>query len=138
MNTICLVVGLLIAPLDDTVILRWTHSIEKIVWEEEYRCAGGLLHLEEARVRGSGAGMEPPPGAVLQDGAWRYRPELPPLPHILLRHSPHVPPYILCSAGECKAVSEWLPGLPEHAVIELTPCDSLPDAGLVAVPSTRK
>ncbi|MDP1652722.1 MAG: DUF1850 domain-containing protein [Rhodocyclaceae bacterium] len=125
MNGICLIAGLLIAPLDDAVTLRWTHSIEKIVWEEDYRREANALRLVEARVRGTGAGMEPPAGAVLKDGAWHYTPPLPPLPRILLRHSPHVPPYVVCGAnGEwrCQMVDAWLPGLPDDAVLELSPC----------------
>jgi hypothetical protein len=52
----------------------WTHSIEKIRWEEDWRIEDGALHLVEARIRGSGAGMEPPAGAVLKNGVWHYRP----------------------------------------------------------------
>jgi hypothetical protein len=127
MKGICLVFGLLVASLDDAVTLRWTHSIEHLAWEEDYRLEGDALRLDEARVRGTGAGMEPPAGAVLRDGAWHYRPELPPLPQVSLRHSPHVPPYILCSRGDCRSIATWLPGLPDDAVIELTPCSRLTD-----------
>ena len=122
MNGICLIAGLLIAPLGDAVTLRWTHSIEKILWEEDYRLEANALRIVEARVRGTGAGMEPPAGAVLRDGAWHYTPLLPPLPRLLLRHSPYVPPYILCATGDCKPVTAWLPSLPEEAVLELSPC----------------
>lgn len=122
MNALCLIAGLLVAPLGDAVTLRWTHSIEKIVWEEDYRLAAGALRLVAARVRGTGAGMEPPAEARYADGAWHYTPRLPPQAKIELRHSPHVPPYILCDARRCQTVVEWLPGLPENAVIELAPC----------------
>lgn len=61
--------------------LAWTHSIEKIRWEEDYRMVGTHLQLVEARIRGSGAGMEPPDGAVLKNGVWHYQPTLPLLPH---------------------------------------------------------
>ena len=53
--------------------LRWTHSIERIEWSEDYEVVGGWLHLSRAHVRGSGAGMDPPEGAWLQDGVWSYR-----------------------------------------------------------------
>jgi hypothetical protein len=122
MNGICLVAGLLIAQFGDDITLRWTHSVQKIVWEEDYRREGNALRLIEARVRGTGAGMEPPPDAVLQDGVWHYVPKLSPLPGMALTHSPHVPPYVLCSSGLCRSVDDWLPGLPDHAIMSLLPC----------------
>jgi hypothetical protein len=122
LNALCLIAGLLVAPLGEAITLRWTHSIEKIVWEEDYRLEAGALRLVEARVRGTGAGMEPPAGARFENGAWRYTPGLPPLPRVELRHSPHVPPYSLCAAGRCRTVEAWLPGLPADTVVELAPC----------------
>jgi hypothetical protein len=122
LNGICLIAGLLVAPLGDAVTLRWTHSIEKILWEEDYRREGDVLRLVEARVRGTGAGMEPPTGAVLRDGVWRYVPDLPSLPGVILRHSPHVPPYVACGDAGCRSVPDWLPGLPADALLELRPC----------------
>jgi len=122
MTGICLVAGLLIAQFGDDITLRWTHSIQKTVWEEDYQRAGNVLRLVAARVRGTGAGMEPPPEAVLRDGAWHYVPKLPPLPEVMLTHSPHVPAYVICNAGTCKAVDAWLPGLPEHGIMTLRPC----------------
>lgn len=126
MNGICLIAGLLVAPFGDDVTLRWMHSIQKTVWEEDYHREQEGLLLIAARVRGTGAGMEPPPDAVLRDGAWHYRPDLPALPRVLLRHSPHVPPYELCSENRCRPVTAWLPGLPADAVIELAPCRPAP------------
>ena len=40
--------------------LAWQHTVEKVLWEEDYRLSERGLLLEEARVRGSGAGMEIP------------------------------------------------------------------------------
>lgn len=56
--------------------LAWTHSVEKTEWRERWRVQAGALALDEARVRGSGAGMDPPEGSVLQDGWWVYRADL--------------------------------------------------------------
>lgn len=122
MNGICLVAGLLIAQFGDDITLRWTHSVQKTVWEEDYRREGNALRVVEARVRGSGAGMEPPPDAVLRGGAWHYTPRLPLLPEVMLTHSPHVPAYVVCSAGACRAADAWLPGLPDSGVMTLRPC----------------
>ena len=121
-GAICLAAGLLAVPLGEAITLRWTHSIEKIAWEEDYRLQAGALHLTEARIRGSGAGMEPPPGARLADGVWHYRPELPALPKVSLRHSPHAPSYTVCARGRCQPVGQWLPALPAEAILELRPC----------------
>ena len=56
--------------------LAWTHSIEKIRWEEDWRVTPDGLEIVEARIRGTGAGMEPPEGAELRDGIWHYRPAI--------------------------------------------------------------
>lgn len=122
MNVICLVAGLLVAPLGEAVTLQWTHSIQKTLWEEDYRLQGDALKLTSARIQGTGAGMEPPPDAVLRDGAWHYTPALPPLPGVQLRHSPHVAPYVVCVAGDCRPLPAWLPALPEDTVVGLQPC----------------
>lgn len=86
--------------------LAWTHSIEKIRWEEDYRVLptadGARLQLTEARIRGSGAGMEPPADAVLTaDGVWHYRPPLAPLERLHLARSDYVADYQLCWDGQC-------------------------------------
>ena len=54
--------------------LHWTHSVEKVEWAENWRGEGTPLRLVRARVRGSGAGMEPGDGAVLRGGWWEWAP----------------------------------------------------------------
>lgn len=122
MIEICLAAGLLITPLGEAITLRWTHSIEKSVWEEDYRLQGNTLIVDSARVTSTGAGMEPPEGSILKNGAWHYTPKIPPLPSLQLRHSTYVAPYIICTKARCKTVPEWLPGLPEEAILSLEPC----------------
>ncbi|RLJ67869.1 DUF1850 domain-containing protein [Sulfurisoma sediminicola] len=120
---LCLVAGAIAATLAvDAFTLAWTHSIEKIRWEEDWRVAGRALVLQQARVRGTGAGMEPPPDAVFENGAWRYRPRLPPQETIRLTHSPHTAGYELCVAGRCGPLAERLPGIDNTAVIEIRNC----------------
>ncbi len=107
---ICLSAGALHAFIATAQFaLAWTHSIEKILWEEDYRAVNGRLELIEARVRGSGAGMEPPAGAVLRDGAWHYRPALPPQPALQLARSTYVRDYDLCVEGTCRPLADWIP-----------------------------
>ena len=57
--------------------LAWTHSIEKVEWQEDWRITPAGLELVEARVKGSGAGMEPPPEARLINGWFRWKPAAP-------------------------------------------------------------
>ena len=83
--------------------LRRQHSIEKIVWEEDYVVAGG------ARIRGSGAGMEPPPDAVLQAGVWHYRVADPWRRALVLARSEFVRDYELCVHENCQPLSHWIP-----------------------------
>ena len=60
--------GLVKALSIATFTLAWTHSIEKTDWQEDWRVTPEGLVLTQARVKGSGAGMEPPPGARLING----------------------------------------------------------------------
>lgn len=122
MSGLCLIAGLLVASLGDAITLRWTHSIEKIVWEEDWRATPDGQVLAQARIRGSGAGMEIPEGATWRDGAWHYQPVLPPQAEVFLRHSPHVTPYEICVKDRCAPIGEWLPGLPADSLIQLRPC----------------
>ena len=104
--------------------LAWTHSIEKVRWEEDYRIAGDRLLLTEARIRGSGAGMEPPAGAVLKDGAWRYTPPLAPLKRLRLTRSDFVADYQFCHDGACQPLRD-LVGPPELApLVEVFACSA--------------
>lgn len=48
--------------------LSWVHSVEKTEWRENWRVQAQGLVLVEARVRGSGAGMEPGDTARWRDG----------------------------------------------------------------------
>ena len=119
-GAICLAAGLLAVPLGEAITLRWTHSIEKIAWEEDYRLQAGALHLTEARIRGSGAGMEPPPGAVLRGGWYEFAPASRELAELPLRRSPYAADYELCADGGCRPLSALLPS--DGGVTRLTAC----------------
>ncbi len=107
--------------------LAWTHSIEKVRWEEDYEIgigpgAGAVPELlaVAARVRGSGAGMEPPPDAVLRDGWYEYRPRQRRHPELHLARSDYVPDYEFCTASGCQPLSALLPS--DGGVTRLAPC----------------
>jgi hypothetical protein len=120
---LCLAAGAVGAMLAiDAFTLTWIHSIEKIRWEEDWRIESGALVVTEARIRGTGAGMEPPADAVLRNGIWHYRPHLPPQPVLRLSHSPHAGGYTLCTATLCAPLADSLPGMDGHAIIEIKPC----------------
>jgi len=88
--------------------LAWTHSTEKVEWQEDWRLAGGGLELVEARVKGSGAGMEPPPEARLSGGWFRWKPAAPAMGEVTLGNSGAAGEWRLCANGKCKTLSEIL------------------------------
>jgi hypothetical protein len=123
MAALCLAAGALSASLAGTSFtLAWTHSIENVRWEEDWRLSAGGLDVYAARVRGSGAGMDVPAGAVLRAGVWHYTPNLPVQARLRLTHSPFAAGYELCAAGGCQPLADLLPGLDNTAVIEVFPC----------------
>lgn len=123
MSGLCLAAGVIIATLPlSAFTLAWTHSIEKIRWEEDYHVVDSRLILAEARIKGTGAGMEPPADATFKNGVWHYQPNLPPLERLRLTHSPYAAGYEICSTGGCKPLTAILPGLPEFALVEVRAC----------------
>ncbi|MGY3471101.1 hypothetical protein ACVW0I_007972 [Bradyrhizobium sp. LM6.11] len=67
--------------------LVWTHSIAKVDWQEDWRVTPAGLELVQARVKGTGPGMEPPPEARLVDGWFQWRPARAPMPEVVLGNS---------------------------------------------------
>jgi len=88
--------------------LVWTHSIEKVDWQEDWRVTPQGLELLHARVKGSGAGMEPPPDARLVGGWFVWDLHRPPLPEVVLGNSGAAGEWRLCEGGACRTLSEIL------------------------------
>jgi hypothetical protein len=88
--------------------LAWTHSVERIEWQEDWRVTPQGLELTEARVKGSGAGMEPPPEARLAGGWFRWQPKRAAMPEVALGNSGVAGEWRLCSEGRCRTLSEIL------------------------------
>jgi hypothetical protein len=86
--------------------LAWTHSIEKVEWQEDWRVTQGALELVQARVKSFGAGMEPPPDARLVDGWFQWQPKRAPMPEVALGNSGAAGEWRLCSDGQCRTLSE--------------------------------
>ena len=107
---LCLAAGALQVRIPAThFTLRWQHSIEKIEWDEDYVIAGRWLMLSGARIRGSGAGMDPPPDAQLQNGVWHYTLADPWRRELVLARSDFVRDYDLCVDGRCHPMGHWIP-----------------------------
>jgi hypothetical protein len=124
-NGICLLVaGALRATLPGSdFTLAWDHSVEKVEWRERYVVASGALRLVEARVAGSGAGMEAPPGATFADGAWTWAPDRPALPELRLTYSRFTGDYRLCGATRCATLGELAAPLTDGDVVTVRACD---------------
>lgn len=93
--------GFLALTSADHFTLAWTHSVEKVEWREDWRVDGGRLVLWRASVQGSGAGMEPPPEAVLKDGRWTWFPQKA-FAEVALARSDFAGDWRLCVDGECR------------------------------------
>lgn len=102
--------------------LSWTHSVQKSEWRETWEVTPAGLHLTQARVKGSGAGMEPPEGSRLVDGWWVYAPALPAQKSVTLAASGMTGSgWRLCAAGQCMEL-----GAAAGAPVQLSVC---PDQG---------
>lgn len=98
--------------------LSWTHSVERTRWEEDWRITPAGLEIVEARVKGSGAGMEPPPDAVFKDGWWVYAPKITARPEIMLAASGATGSgWTVCAAGKCMEL-----GAAAGGPVRLEPC----------------
>lgn len=118
---ICLVAGKVVAPLmAGAMTLAWTHSVEKIAWEEDWRATPAGLELMEARVKGSGAGMEPPPNARLVNGSWIWKPNLPLQAEVVMRRSGATADWRICIKGKCQPMEVYVP--PRADPIVMKPC----------------
>ncbi len=118
MSGACLMLGaglLMLNSADFT--LEWRHSVEKTRWRESWQVSATGLHLREAAVEGSGAGMEPGEGAQLRGGWWVWTPDLPPQPALHLATSGATGGgWHLCSGAICHDIAET------GAPIVLRPC----------------
>ena len=75
--SVCALAGaLVVACVQSTQFsLSWTHSVERIEWQEDWRVDSGMLIQTQARVKGSGAGMDPAPDAKLINGWYVWAPQ---------------------------------------------------------------
>lgn len=122
--SLCLLSGGALKALQVTAFtLVWTHSVEKVDWQEDWRVGDAGLQLVEARVKGSGAGMEPPPEARLSDGWWRWSPQRT-VTDVVLGNSGAAGEWRICAAGggTCQPLS-MIFGWPLTGTITMTRCE---------------
>lgn len=104
-----------------TFTLGWTHSVEQTPWEERWRVTGERLVLDEARIKGSGAGMEPPPEAQFVEGWYVWRPAGAARSEIVLRRGVGVGDWRLCTGEDgCRAIGAILGA--DADPVRLYPC----------------
>lgn len=98
--------------------LSWTHSVEQTEWREAWALTPEGLVLTEARVKGSGAGMDPGEGAREIDGWWVWQPKAPPVPELVLASSGATSTgWQLCHAQGCVEL-----GQAAGAPVVIEPC----------------
>ena len=126
MSATCLAVGaatLMLAAPDFT--LSWHHSVERTGWRESWSVTQAGLHLAKSAVRGSGAGMEPGPDAVLSEGWWVSRPDLTVEKLVLAASGATGGGWLLCAGEECRVI-----GAAAGEPVVLAPCaNGLPAGG---------
>lgn len=102
--------------------LAWTHSVQKTEWQEDWRiAANGRLFIAEARVQGTGAGMEPPSGSRFDGEYWRWVPKLPPMREVTLRRSGATADWRLCIDGTCRPIGDVVPKDADPVVLSACP-----------------
>jgi hypothetical protein len=88
-------------------------------WEENWRVTPAGLEIVEALVKGSGAGIDPPEGAVLKDGWWTYAPRVGARRRVSLAASGATGSgWTLCADQSCREL-----GSEPGEAVELSACD---------------
>jgi hypothetical protein len=99
--------GMVVAIQASSFTLSWTHTVEKTEWHEEWDVEGDSLVLSRALVKGSGAGIDPPPNARLEDGFYVWQPNLSQR-EVIVRRDRRAGDWQLCAAGRCAMLGEWV------------------------------
>ncbi|MEI4486181.1 DUF1850 domain-containing protein [Frigidibacter sp. MR17.14] len=130
--TLCLAAGAKVLALAvPSFTLSWTHSVERVTWWERWEVRPEGLRPTDARVEGTGAGMEIPDNAVRDGAAWVYHPRLPLQPEVLLAASGKTPSgWTFCTEDGCRVL-----GATAGAPIRLWTAESCPDAAPLGSPA---
>jgi hypothetical protein len=121
-SVICLAAGTVAATMAaQAFTLTWVHSVEHTAIEEDYRATGGKLLLTTARIKGSGAGFDPPPGSRLENGWWRYEPHMS-LDGLTLARADAPGDWRICLENLCRSVDSYLAGAARDAPVRISAC----------------
>jgi hypothetical protein len=121
--SLCFIAGHVVKAVQVTTFtLVWTHSVEKTDWQEDWVVSRDGLTLIEARIKGSGAGIDPPADARLVDGWWRWRPAPVVRRDVVLGHSGAVGDWRICIGGRCQPFPDILGPSAIGEAIEMSVC----------------
>lgn len=101
--------------------LAWTHSVQHTRWEEDWRLTPSGLVSQQARVEGSGAGMDPGANARFDGHWWRWQPDASPRPELVLRRAGVTEDWSLCFAGACRTIGTLLPNDADPVTLKACP-----------------
>jgi len=122
--SLCLAAGGALKAIAASVFtLAWSHSVEKVRWEETWETVPTGLRLIEARIKGSGAGMEPAPHARLQQGWWIWEGNGQIFPRLTLGHSGQAGQWHLCIEGNCRPLHELIATAKQVGPVTISSCD---------------
>ncbi len=121
--SLCLAAGGTLKAIAAAVFtLAWTHSVEKVRWEETWETVPGGVRLIEARIKGSGAGMEPAPHARLRQGWWTWEGNGEVFPRLSLGHSGQAGHWHLCVEGKCRPLHDLIATANEVEPVTISKC----------------
>jgi hypothetical protein len=121
--SVCFVVGAIVKTLQVSAFtLVWTHSVQKTDWQEDWRVSPDGLLLTGARVKGSGAGIDPPAEARLVDGWWRWRPQAVARSEVILSQSSAAGDWRICANGRCRTLADILGPAAASAPVAMRSC----------------
>jgi hypothetical protein len=104
--------------------LAWNHSVEKVEWQEDWRVTPAGLQLVAARIKGSGAGMEPAPGARLHDGWYEWTIDRAAQSTLVLGQSGAAGEWRLCAQGQCRSLSETIGPVASSTAVTASACET--------------
>ena len=124
--SVCFATGTIAKMLQVTALsLAWTHSVEKIEWQEDWRVSPHGLVLVEARIKGSGAGIDPPPDARLIAGWWSWNSTPVERSEVILGQSDAVGDWRICADGRCATLPEILGRPPRTEATRMSSCTAV-------------
>lgn len=119
---ICLTAGAVVATLTvQSFTLSWMHSVQKTEIQEDYRLDAGRMVLTDARIQSSGAGFDPPPDAVLDDGWWRWHPGIQ-LDGLTLARAAAPGDWRICLDNTCRPLSHLIADAADDIPVRIAAC----------------